>query len=88
MIHVMNDLSMFRCSLKYGYQVEYGKKEWNKSNISKSLVEYDQLKHELEAMKVSLANKDTDITFLKAQLLKSAIKGIRLRRTGNLEGST
>jgi len=50
-------------------------------------VEHDQLKHELEAMIVTVANT-YKITCLKAQLLKITIRGTKLKRTGSPEGST
>ncbi|KAH0746275.1 hypothetical protein KY285_007932 [Solanum tuberosum] len=57
-------------------------RQGNKSNMSKPVVEHYQLKHELKAMPISLTNKDTEIACLKAQLMKSTIRGTRSKRTG------
>ncbi|KAH0746049.1 hypothetical protein KY285_007706 [Solanum tuberosum] len=43
----------------------------NKSNVSKPLVEHEKIKLALEVMTSSIANMDTEIVCLKAQLLKA-----------------
>ncbi|XP_015169745.1 putative receptor-like protein kinase At5g39000 [Solanum tuberosum] len=45
--------------------------EGNKIKVSELQVKHEQMKHELEEMKVTLANRDVEIARLNAQLLKA-----------------
>ncbi|KAH0696051.1 hypothetical protein KY289_013533 [Solanum tuberosum] len=60
--HLMNTLLKCKC-------VEG--KTGNKIKVSELRVKHEQMKHELEEMKVTLANRDVEIAHLNAQLLKA-----------------
>ncbi|KAH0769439.1 hypothetical protein KY290_013420 [Solanum tuberosum] len=68
--HPQERLAMYKVvkSLELALVSQKNEGEGNKIKVSKLRVKHEQMKHELEEMKVTLANRDVEIARLNAQL--------------------